>query len=115
VRVYPYALCDFTGHTFMRAEPGNIGHAYIGEAEGLPVKVRTLDSFRFSEVRLIKIDVEGWEPTVLRGAWQTLNAWHPLVVMEDWTGGTYAGGLPQGYRLVADWEREHQMWLYGWE
>ena len=113
VTVHPYALSDWTGESFMRAEPGNIGHAYLTDA-GLKVKVRTLDSFHFRDLRLIKIDVEGWEPNVLRGAWATINQWHPLIALEDWTGGNYGGGLPEGYALADEWATQHQVYLYEW-
>ena len=37
------------------------------------VDTRTLDSYGFSNVGLIKVDVEGHENSVLRGAWDTLQ------------------------------------------
>lgn len=112
IRVHPVALADWTGVSGMTAEEGNLGHAFLADGSG--VEVRTLDSFGFEDVSLVKIDVEGWEPNVLRGAWQTINRWHPLVAMEDWTGGHYGGGLPPGYRLAQDWSVQHQVYLYEW-
>lgn len=43
---------------------------------------RTLDSFNFQEVDLIKIDVEGSELFVLEGAVQTMKTWLPVVQVE---------------------------------
>lgn len=46
------------------------------------VKVRTLDSFDFSDVDLIKIDVEGHEYSVLEGAVLTLQRCRPILLIE---------------------------------
>ena len=42
-------------------------HHQFKTIESYPVEVRTLDSFRLSDVTFIKIDVEGSEPEVLEG------------------------------------------------
>lgn len=47
-----------------------------------PVHLRTLDSFHISPVCFIKIDVEGHELEVLRGAIQTLTRCRPRVLVE---------------------------------
>jgi len=46
------------------------------------VEVRTLDSFGFRDVALIKIDVEGSELDVTRGARATIETWRPLLLVE---------------------------------
>jgi FkbM family methyltransferase len=51
-------------------------------AESLVVELRTLDSFVFSEVDLIKIDVEGHELEVLEGAVETIERELPTVLVE---------------------------------
>ena len=55
------------------------------QGETQTVELRTLDSFDFRDVRLIKIDVEGLELAVLRGGQQTLvqNGFPPLL-FEAW-------------------------------
>lgn len=47
---------------------------------------RRLDEFEFTEVDLIKIDVEGWELEVLRGAKETISNNKPILLVE-YTGG----------------------------
>jgi len=47
-----------------------------------PVKVRPLDSFSIRDVSFIKIDVEGHEIEVLRGAVETISASRPVVLVE---------------------------------
>lgn len=50
------------------------------------VELRTLDSFDFREVRIIKLDVEGLELKVLQGAQQTLvRNDFPPILFEAWT------------------------------
>jgi FkbM family methyltransferase len=46
------------------------------------VEVATLDSYEISDVCLIKIDVEGHELEVLRGAAHTIEQWRPAVIAE---------------------------------
>lgn len=49
------------------------------------VEVRTLDSANLTDVRLIKIDVEGMELDVLRGAVDTIkNNKYPPILFEAW-------------------------------
>lgn len=48
--------------------------------ENLPIK--TLDSFKFNQVDLLKIDVEGFEEYVLEGAIDTLIKCEPIVILE---------------------------------
>jgi FkbM family methyltransferase len=48
---------------------------------------RRLDSFEFEAVDLIKIDVEGWEFEVLKGAVNTIRKHQPTLMVE-FTGGS---------------------------
>jgi len=46
------------------------------------VNVKTLDSYNFKDVDLIKIDVEGHEKLVILGAVETLKRCRPLLIIE---------------------------------
>ncbi|WP_421738592.1 FkbM family methyltransferase [Caulobacter sp.] len=46
------------------------------------VEMRTLDSYNFPRVDILKVDVEGMEPQVLRGAEALIDAWRPLMLVE---------------------------------
>ena len=50
--------------------------------EKVPVSIRTLDSYQFDNVDIIKIDVEGYEYDVLLGAIETIEKWKPVVQVE---------------------------------
>jgi len=48
----------------------------------IPVRADTLDSFGFTHVDLLKIDVEGHEMAVLAGAAETIRCCHPWLIIE---------------------------------
>ena len=63
-------------------------HEYEVKTRGAAqtVELRTLDSFDFRDVRMIKVDVEGLELAVLRGSQQTLvQNGFPPILFETWT------------------------------
>lgn len=49
----------------------------------IQVQVATLDSFNYQNVGLIKIDVEGFEEEVLKGAVETIKRCSPVMYIED--------------------------------
>src|SRR3990172_4293664 len=67
------------GHSFVNK---NIGHKHI------KINVDTLDNIlkklNIGQVDLIKVDVEGAEINVFRGAKKTLKRHHPKIVFEAW-------------------------------
>lgn len=71
---------------FRYDDKNNVGSMSIG-ASGIlgtiDVEVRTVDSFNFENVGLMKIDVEGYEEEVLRGAVDTIARCSPILYIED--------------------------------
>lgn len=68
------------------SEKNNIGGLGLGMQSiygQYPVAVRTLDSFIFDNVGFIKIDVEGYELEVLKGAVETIARCRPILYIED--------------------------------
>ena len=55
----------------------------LGKGIKLRVSCRTLDSFNFKDVELIKIDVEGCEQDVIDGAINTIKNWLPNIIIEN--------------------------------
>jgi len=52
------------------------------KGESIIVDCRTLDSYCFSDVDFIKIDVEGYELNILIGAKDTINKYKPILLIE---------------------------------
>ena len=81
---------------FAQHSPGYMG------SDAISVETRTLDSFALDNLGFIKIDVEGHEEEVLRGAKRTLSASHPhiLVEIEERLN-------PGGHERVGSYLKEH--------
>ena len=53
----------------------------LGKGEKQNTTVKTLDSYRLKP-NILKIDVEGFEMDVLRGAIETIKTYHPKIILE---------------------------------
>jgi FkbM family methyltransferase len=112
--IYPYALSDVTGtSTFQHVKNAP---AYSGinkrqyaletpDIEQISVELKTLDSIIPADVKIdfIKIDVEGGEYGVLKGAKQLLKKYKPVVIFESGLGASdYYGTKPDElYQFIA--------------
>ena len=68
------------------AAAGNFGGVSLLDAAGAggeEVEVRTLDSFKFDKLTLLKIDVEGMEHEALSGAAATIKRLRPILYIEN--------------------------------
>src|SRR3984957_9038492 len=93
VTVHALALADTPGASTLYV-PQRVGETITAlasldrtanqmpEVKEIPVETRTVDSFGFSCVDVIKIGVEGLEEFVLNGARDTLRANRPVVIVE---------------------------------
>ena len=92
VTVSPIALADRTGQAVLRVPYGRKGHSNQGAslssvkvAENFtPVAVETasVDDLGLTDIGFIKIDVEGFEDAVLRGARRTIERDRPNILVE---------------------------------
>ncbi len=85
ITVLNYGLGSAPGEATFLARGAGSGHSDLGGSVGEPVTVpmTTLDAL-VAEVGLqrldfLKVDVEGWEPEVLRGAAQTIRRHRPVI------------------------------------
>lgn len=101
VRPYPAALTEKQGKTWLYRHP-NVGCDSLGRDGsftdyGEQVASESLDDvlrqFPTRSVDVMKLDVQGAEELVLRGALATLRAHHPVVIFEVYPEGTIPLGL----------------------
>ena len=97
VTVFQEGLSDASGTTTFRWIPfGNPGAAHLdNNPMGLPphlppiepihVSLRTIDSLNLDRLDFMKIDVEGYETLVIKGAMSTIRTYRPIIVMEVWS------------------------------
>lgn len=97
VIVYPQALGSHPGMVTMRTGPASTGDTCVDSEFGGDVEMVTLDSFGFDEVDLVKIDAEGYEENILRGAAATIRRCLPVICVEQKRDFAVKYGLkPQG-------------------
>lgn len=87
-RVCPYALGEITGTVNLVQTKDNSGNTYI-KPNGLKGTV-TVDMYRLDDtsisnylINFIKIDVEGFELSVIKGAEKTIKKNKPVIVIEQ--------------------------------
>lgn len=81
VTLHPFALGDREGTVSICTEDGSSGNSFVkGKGE---IPMRTLDSFEFTDVDFLKLDVEGYEAFILQGGEMLINRWHPIIVVEQ--------------------------------
>ncbi len=78
------------------------------------IKVVTLDSLEFDMVDFIKIDVEGWEPKVLRGGEDTIRHCKPNIIVECKGNDTaYGEAKNAAIDLLQSWGMRQRQVLAG--
>jgi len=83
VDLFVCALGDEAGDiTLSYAQSGNSGTSAIMDGGEYTASVCTLDSFQFESIDYIKIDVEGFELQVLKGAAETIKSNRPVINIE---------------------------------
>ena len=87
--IHEVALGDTTGNVSMQYET-HTGTCHITDYNG-SINLRTLDSYNFQDVDIIKIDVEGFEVPVLQGAKQTILSQRPWIQIEGNSAGKRYG------------------------
>lgn len=88
-----------------------------GDSNPVIVQQKLLDSYNFKEVDYIKIDVEGHELKVLKGAVNTIKQFYPIMVVEEngsaevWNKGVKNEALnflkEMGYEIVAQTKTDY--------
>lgn len=79
--LYDVALGDRQGEVAVFETPGIGFKSYVKQGPGT-IPMRTMDAFDLRDVDLIKVDCEGFDYFVLRGAEQTIRRERPMVIFE---------------------------------
>ncbi len=108
--LHPFALGDRETMVHIRVNPTSTGDSWVKGKGDVPMK--TIDSFGFEDVDLIKVDAEGYEEFIVRGALSTIKLWRPTIVVEQKRDMAVKFGLKpmgavkllieNGYKVVAE-------------
>lgn len=108
VTAFPAALGEEPGWCDLRGQATNIGAHTVAAGSRLPVM--SVDDLMLDACDLIYLDIEGSEPLAVKGAWETIKLFHPVIAIEDKglsEAFGYARGAveemlaPLGYQVVA--------------
>ena len=101
-KLYKTALGESNG-TVSMAYDTHSGTNHVTDSLG-DIQIHTLDSYNFTEVDVIKIDVEGYEIPVLKGAEQTITTNKPIIQVEgNSSGKRYGIHKKQILELLNSW------------
>ena len=90
INVHGAALSSMEGEAVLNIPVCNnvsiYGHASLSQnfpdQKTIQVSIKKLDDYEFANVNFIKIDVEGHELDVIRGAKCTIESWRPVILVE---------------------------------
>lgn len=116
VQVEPYAIADHAGATEMIPTIHNCGGSYLFNHDrvamppskkdaswAIPVSVRTIDSYDFDAVDLMKLDVQGAECLAIIGAKETILRHRPVVMVEQKPVNQSDTNFKDASRLLRSW------------
>lgn len=83
--VYNCAISNFDGVGYIQNYGGHQTYRLNKNTGSEKVETRTLDSFNFKNISLIKIDVEGSEYDVIEGSQETIKNERPIMLCEHHT------------------------------
>ena len=113
------ALGSHPGKVALKTFDGDSGRAHINGPGD--IEMRTLDSYAFTGVGLIKIDVEGYELQVVTGATRTILDNRPIVVLEQRGCDVDNFGAPRDLALahlvelgMYPIQKVDSDWILGW-
>jgi FkbM family methyltransferase len=87
VHAFGYALGDKDGigrlgYTAFGLSGTMDEEIHIPGGKTIDIALRKLDSLSITQVGVIKIDTEGYEVPILKGAKDTIQKWHPTLIIE---------------------------------
>lgn len=77
------ALGAENGYCSTKTTDGSSGDSYIVADQAGQVQMHPLDEFGLLDIDFIKIDTQGYEENILRGALKTIQRDHPIIMVEQ--------------------------------
>lgn len=106
ISLHSVALGEVAGKARLNNKLRSTGFTRIDEKHGdLDIEIRTLDSYGFTDVDFIKIDVEGFEYYVIKGGMKTIQQSKPVIVIEQKPENAERFGVKQlkAVQLLEKW------------
>ncbi len=103
IRCCNYALGEANKQSSILLRVGS-GTNCIGEG-GIPVLMRTIDSFNIT-MDFLKIDTEGYEANILKGAAETIKKCKPIIAMSAYHNPEDKAELPKLLNSIAPYDCE---------
>lgn len=122
--IHPLALGDQDTTARMNITEGNTGHTHIdpNSIGSGDTQVVRLDNLHISNVDYIKMDCEGFEYRVIKGAEQTIKQWRPVIVVEQKPHDMYAKDYGQHAAIgllesfgMCKLDQVKDDWVMGWK
>lgn len=118
IEIFPYGLGAEWGMAIHKGK-GVLSVEPVIEDDRPLFQIITLDSLRLKRISLIKIDVEGMEDQVIKGALQTIERDHPVIYAEFWDR-FYRRRIdsllaPLGYQMTREFGTHGATPLGSWE
>ena len=110
VECIPLGLSDHDG-TMGMAQDANVGASYL--VPGSDISLVALDRYDLDRCKLIKVDAEGFELSVLKGAWRTIKRCRPVLVLEINREALDRNGVDP--MDIHDWLTRRGYTIKGWE
>lgn len=114
VTCHQLAVSDKAGTAAMEVA-GDPGLARIADGElqqSETVRTATLDSLKLDRVDFLKIDVEGHEANVLKGAEALIGANNPYIFLESWVFSDWPDKVFEPLQFLVD--RGYRLYLPAW-
>lgn len=105
ISLLPFALGERSGMASLHTSEASSGDTFVKEGGEHAAEMRTLDSFGFERLDFLKIDCEGYEFFVLKGAEATVRRSRPVVIVEQKPGKAEQFGLgrTEAVTLLESW------------
>lgn len=105
VVLHQIAIGDRHGDVRIKTALKCSGWAHVDPNGETTAQIRMLDEFELTDVDFIKIDVEGYEYQVVKGAERTIKRWKPTIVLEQKPNNAerFGHGQEDALSLLLSW------------